>query len=368
MKILNIIPLLIALAIFQSCNPLEDDIDALGDNDKIVTDLIYTLESDDYDSVGKTFGNFSSEDSAKLFIPQILTNNYPQFGEGSSALITYDIFSPVRINDTTDSTLTEDDYAALGQDFGTLSSNGDIFEAAEYVHGEGEDNDVVTLTYEWFCFGCPDQGTLTSKVTRYDGSWYVAYTPTDEEYTLMGQNFPNFSSRSEGREKIGKFLTSKFIFDEVETIRTAVFTYTFVDGNDVRQFVDFMTVYQFNGTEWVPFEDVVSATLQLGNDGTAWIPDNTIKYSLVGADYDAIVTASETDNAAGSSNLAQFGNFNLNSWSDEQLEDYIGAQLANVFPVVEGQKYLVSYDFYNGSNGVGTILFIGEDGAYVVVK
>ena len=282
MKFLNILSLIIALAIIQGCNPLETEIDELAIPTTVAADLDYTLTGDDYDFVEKSFGNFGSEDEAKELIPSILKENWPQFGNGASALVHYDIFDPIRINDEIDSTLTDEDYVALEQDFGTLSSQGDIFDAVEYVHATPGENDVVTLTYEWFCFGCPDQGTQTSKLTYYDGRWYNAYVPTTEDYTFMGQSFPNFDSRSTGKNRIAKLLDTRYLFDDAGTIRTSVFVYTFVDDDDERQFVDFMAVFQYDGEVWQPYQDVIQQSLQLGHDGSTWVPDNTIKYSLTG--------------------------------------------------------------------------------------
>ncbi len=365
MKLLNIIPLLIAFALFQGCNQLDSELDTLDGPNVIVADIDYTLTDDDYDSVDKTFGNFNSEDEAKELIPGILTANYPQFGNGSSASVNYDIFSPIRINNSTDSTLTEMDYENLDQGFGTLSSDGDIIEAAEYVHGTPENNDVVSLTYEWFCFGCPIEGTNTSKVTYYEGRWYVAYSPTDDDYTFMGQSFPNFDSRSTGRERIGKLLDTRYLFDDPGTIRSSVFTYTFKDTADVRQFVDFMTVYEFDGSNWQPFNDVVTQALQLGHDGSTWVPDNTIKYTLSADDYTAIATAAEADNPDGASSMSSFGNFDVGLWPETDIITFVGGQIATLFPTVEGQKYLVSYDTWEPGAGVRDIYLIYEGGEYV---
>ena len=39
--------------------------------------------------------------------------------------------------------------------------------------------------------------------------------------------------------------------------------------------------------------------LNLGHDGTEWVPDNTIKYTLGTDDFAAIATASSGTNSAG---------------------------------------------------------------------
>lgn len=364
MKILNILSFILVVAILQSCNPLEDEINALNITDNVVADLDITLTDDDYDLVGFGFGSFDSDEDAKTFIPDILTENYPQLGGGSSALVNYALYNPIRINNEVEFTLTDEDYMALDQGFGTLSSEGDIFDAAEFKHPNPEANDVVTLTYEWFCFGCPEEGTRTSKLTYYEGRWYIAYVPTEEDYRFMGQSFNNFSSRTTARERIGKVLGLRHIFDDADAIRTSVFVYTFVDDNDVRQFVDFMAVFQFDGEAWQPFQDVVQRSLQLGHDGNTWVPDNTIKYSLTGADYVAIAASTATSNPGGSTSVNNFGNFDVGLWSEDQIIDAIGARLLEIFPKVEDQKYLVSYDTWEPGAGVRNIHLIYKGGTY----
>ena len=126
MKSLYILLIAMAVAILQACDPLMDEIDALDIPSTVAADLDITLTDDDYDFVDKSFGNFGSEDEAKQLIPDILIENYPQLGTGSSALVHYDLFDPIRINEELEFTLTDADYEALDQSFGTLSSEGDV--------------------------------------------------------------------------------------------------------------------------------------------------------------------------------------------------------------------------------------------------
>lgn len=333
----------------------------------VVADLDITLTEDDYALANQSFPNFGSEDDAKNLIPQILTEKYPQLGKGSSAKVTYDLYDPIRINNEYTDTLTSDDYTTLGFTYGNLSSISNIAAAIAYKFPDAGESDVVTLTYEWYCGGCPDQGTLTSKVANYDGRWYVSYVPTSEDYTFMGQNYPNFESRTTGKERIAKVLTLRYPFAEAGDIRTAVFTYTYT-SDGARFYEDFLAVFEFDGAEWQPFQDVVTTSLQLGNDGDQWVPDNTIKYTLSGADYAAIAAATSSSNPAGSSSVARYSNYDLNLWTKDQIIATIGARLLELFPAVEGQKYLVTYDTYTGSVGSASIHLIYQGGAYVEVQ
>ncbi len=367
MKITNILIFFLVLSVFQSCDQLETELNELDVPNTVVADLNITLVSDDYDLVDKTFGNFNSEDEAKDLIPTILTSNYPQLGNGSSAVVNYDIYSPTRINNEAEFELTTEDYDAIGETFGTLSSDSDIVKAVEYKYPNPEANDVVTLTYEWYCGGCDIEGTLTSKVAYYDNRWSISYVPTSDDYTFMGQSFPNFDSRSTARERIAKILGLKYSFDDAGDTRTSVFTYTYVNDDGDRQFEDFLAAFEFDGEAWQPFEDVVQRTLQLGHDGSTWVPDNTVKYFLSSADYAAIGEATAGSNPGGSSSISQYSNFDIGLWSDDEILDAIGTRLLDLFPKVEGQTYLVSYDTWEPGAGVRTIHLIYSGGAYVLV-
>lgn len=190
----------------------------------------------------------------------------------------------------------------------------------------------------------------------------------------MGQSYPNFESRSTGRARIAVLFDEKFPFGAEGEIRTAIFTYTYViedeNGDDERIYEDFLVAYQFDGSNWIPFDDVVSRTLQFGNDGEAWIPDNTIKYTLATADYTAIAANPDLGNTAAQSNLASYGNFNTGGgyWTTEEIYEAIGYVLLTNFPGSEvGQKYQVTYNTYPGGD-LQVHLILTEAGSYEVVS
>ena len=148
MKYFNIIFAVVAVFLIQACNPMDDILEDLEISDAVVADLDITLTEDDYGLVDLSFPNFGSEDEAKDLIPDILTEKYPQFGEGSSALVTYDIYSPVRISNEYADTVRTADYDSLGFTYGNLSSIGDIVRVIEYKFPDAGERDLVTLTYE----------------------------------------------------------------------------------------------------------------------------------------------------------------------------------------------------------------------------
>lgn len=369
-----------------SCDPLDetyDELDAAAveeGTDGESADFTLVLGEDEYEILetlednqdaqdAASFGNFNSEDVAKELVPVILTDLYPHLGRGSSALVTYDVYSPTRINNEVSFELTEQDYEDLGETFGNLSSESDILNAAEFKYPNAEHEDVITLDYLWW--NGSEVVSDQAKVVFYEGVYLNAYVPTDDDYTFMGQSFPNFSSRSTGRASIGVLFNDLYKFDDEGTVRTSVWTYTFTDdtdgdGEDERFFVDFLTAYIFDGTVWVPQEDAIPQTLSFGHDGTTWVPDNTIKYTVLSDDWTWIGESWAERNADGSASVLRFGNFDVGLWSDQQRFDAIGELLLHLYPdTAEGQKYLVTYATWEPGAGTRTLNVIFEGGVFV---
>ena len=126
---------------------------------------------------------------------------------------------------------------------------------------------------------------------------------------------------------------------------------------------------------WMPHESTIETSLQFGYNDSVWVPDNTIRYMFAASDYDYIeANYAETDGFESAvSSMANFGNFdrrpsNAAYWSDEMLLTVISDLLTNVIaPGAEDeQKYVVSYDIYDGSNGVEEMSLIKIGGSWIV--
>lgn len=79
--------------LFTACNPMEDinkEIDAQAN--PIVGDIEYTLTDDDYADLELSYGNFSSVDDAKSILLGFLSEKFPVWGKGSSALVGYKLY------------------------------------------------------------------------------------------------------------------------------------------------------------------------------------------------------------------------------------------------------------------------------------
>ncbi len=119
----------------------------------------------------------------------------------------------------------------------------------------------------------------------------------------------------------------------------------------------FVTYVIYDGTTWSNYDNIINETVKFGHNGTNWVPDNTIKYTLTGADYTLVGNG-------------RYGNFDVRAGKAEEDESVritkISTILLNNFPNdAEGQKYIVSYNIYNGANGIWQLAVIKTGGAYV---
>ena len=363
--------------IFTSCDPLEDinkELDVYNAIDSEIGSLEYTFTADDYtDFFEFKYPNFSSLDDAKALIPNYLTETYPMWGvtydseieieQASSALITFDWYNKIPTYEAEVRILTpEEQNAITGDTYGNFSRSYHIFNFLEAEFPAAAEGDFVALTYEYYS-GSPTD--LTDSFLFENGEWtrFAGFTPA--EYTAMGEDFPNFSSDDEADLKIAVTLAERFKFETKEAGDIAVASYELSkvtgkkpDGSDIRKTFTYTSNFIFDGSKWSKYDNVASETIQFAHDGNTWVPDNTIKYTLTGADY--VLVGND-----------RFPNFDVREGKDDASEDARFAKMvtilaANFTDVEEGQKFSVSYNVYSGSDAVWIMNIIFEGGVYVL--
>ena len=364
-------------ATIVGCNPLEDiynDIDAI--ETPIVGDVVYELTDEDYDELEKSFGNFDSEDEAKSLIPGLLADKYPVWGEGSSATVTFKIYSPKREERSLIVyEVSSQDYADLGHTFGNFDRESEIIEFLEWKYPNPEDRTLVSLTYEYY------DGSVNNGYLYINGSWEMMLGFTDDEYSEMGEGFPNFSNEDEAIAKIPIFLKDKLKYETYaagDIVGTMYKLYT-TDVDDIdgdgsttdSTTYSYVKYFIFDGADWSEYNDVISSTIQFGHDGTIWVPDNTIKYTLTGDDIALIESAFMDIYPGPADNVGFFGSFDRrpssgNFWSDDMLLEAFNVLLDARNPSAEeGQKYVLTYVIYNGSTTNETMSVIKTSGVWV---
>ena len=194
----------------------------------------------------------------------------------------------------------------------------------------------------------------TMRFTLTD-EWNAPITFTPEEYELLGgsSRFRNFSGDvAETERKIAIYLKQLYPFAGAEDF--VAVQYDFFSGSVSTRNTNFV----YDGTVWNPIPTVINTSLKFGHNGTTWVPDNTIKYTLTNADYALVGNGT-------------FNNFDLR---EGRAEDTVEKRLAKIniilknnFPNSEqGQKYAVTYAFFDGSRGELTLNVILEGSDYVL--
>lgn len=379
------------------------------------TIIEYTLTDADYDLVGNgRYNNFDvrpgradeDEEVRRAKIQTILLNNFPAVALETKYNVTYEVFNGSNIDlmillrreqneldasITTDYTLTADDFALVGN--GTFN-NFDIREGKDEETIEARRAKIETIllnkypdtplgnyynvTYAIYN-GAP--GTLKMLVeytggggylifsgTTYEiyefaveentarftltNDWAAPITFTKDEYSLMGQRYPNFSDKDEAIYKIGIYLRTLYQFAEPGDFIAV--QYDIFRGGVTVENVN----YVFDGSVWNAIPSVIEETIKFGHDGISWVPDNTIKYTLTAADYTLV----------GNGNYQNFDVREGKAEAEESVRlEKVNIILLNNFPEdAEGQKYIVQFNIYNGAAGEDSLAVVKTGEVYVL--
>lgn len=221
-------------------------------------------------------------------------------------------------------------------------------------------------------------GETASKGThfKYSGSAWEAvddvYYLSSADFDSMGEasgqpgRYNNFGSSIPPNDYLPKFLGLKYPYAQEATELFVIYDYfSSSSGAQVRG-----NLFTFTGGVWVAYESTISTTLQFGHDGTSWLPDNTIKYTLTrgaNSDYDWIASQLTTDEYSGLiGNLSNYDDFDYN-WTDAQITYSLVLFLDYLDPTAaEGQKYTLTYVVYDNGEGDYTKNFIKTNGEWVI--
>lgn len=364
-----------ALALtFTACDPMgdiNDEIDVIQDaQDKDAAYLsgleiapeAYELTDEDYElssdeGVAK-YKNFSAYALPKDHLPEILNQKFS--GEDAqSMMVTYNFYSKPVVDEDGAYEISDADYESMGQGYGNFSDEdvaealiAKLFDRVIYADEAGVEK---TAAYTLFAtrqdrfIKVNEDGT--SEEVGYDGD---AQEVTDEIYEATGNGkYKNFYTVDDALEDLAKYAVDSAVALPV--------TYSaLVYKNYLTEYI----VYLYNGTNWEAKQSVmpVSEPLNFALDAddiskSYWWADPAIKIALGSADY------------AINEYTSKYSNFDLRSGQTpgtdrDMLVSMIGEMLDANHNPVENQQYLVSYAYYDGSNGVGTIRVIKEGGTW----
>ena len=377
MKNLKIYSLILfGFVMLNACDPLGDEIEEIGISKKVAKDIDdYVLTKEDYDFANgicgcSGFENFSDEEDAKVNIPLILANNFPNLGDESFAKVYYDYYhgsSPDLRGTQNIAIVSDDEYEELGFSFGNFSNlESDIPTYATYKYPDAEDGDFADISHAYWT-GSSVVDTVSRGVYSVAYGWMYAYVLPDDEYgDFFGESGIDFSFEDEGVEKMPVYIkeTQKFASEGDRQL----WQFNYDDDGPVAAVV----IYIYDGTTWNTYGDVAQTTqelMSLSNDGSVWLPDNTIKYTLTGGDYTSIGEATASSNPSGSASVLQYSNFDLTLWTSEEIFDAVAAQMMIVYPNTPvDQKYSVSYATWEPGAGTGTVKMIWDGTEYQPVE
>lgn len=355
--------------IVVGCNPLEDINEELSTIEiPVVGDVVLTLSDEDYEDLDLSFGNFSSTDDAKDDLPAFLIDKYPALGEGSSALVTFKWYNRIDTYSAVIYELDYDEYEPItGDTYGNFSSGGDVYDYLDAKYPTPDEGDFVSLRYDYYS---GSTSTLTNGFAYEDGEWTKFTGFTEDQYSAMGEGFPNFSSEDEANTKIPIALIDVYKYSPLSAGDIALAMYElYIGGGDTESYT---AAYIFDGEAFSAYENVAEQTLQFGHDGTTWVPDNTIKYTLVPSDYELIVESLSGTYPDATGSMDNYGNFERRSgnsaeWTKTMIAEALGYVLDKLdSSAADGQKYVVTYDVYNGSNGTEDTAVIKTDGVWLL--
>jgi hypothetical protein len=355
MKKLFYLLMVLGLVTTTACDPMEDIHDVIdAEKEIIVGEVAFELSDDDYDDLDLSYGNFSSIDDAKTMIPSLLMDKYPVWGDGSLATVTFKWYNPMDTYSKNIYELSDAEHNAItGKTYGNFDRDYHIINYLEATFPDAAEGDFHSLRYRFYAGG---ESTLTDGFYFENGEWERITGFTEDQYKAMGESYPNFSSHDEAAAKIPVALLDKYKFNPKKAGDIVEAMYELYKGGGVTK--SYTSNFIFDGSAFSKYNNVANETIKFGHDGLKWVPDNTIKYTLTGADYELVGNG-------------YYQNFDVRSGKDEESVEArlakINTILLNNFPgMAEGQKFVVSYNVYSGAAEVWEMKVILSGGSYVL--
>lgn len=321
----------------------------------------YDMSNDDFDFVGaelaeeypgpasnaaqfhsfdirSTSDNYWSEDMILEAINVLLMERFPNATEGTKFNVSYRVYNGTGVSSTVQSVVLSD---------------------GEYVINEEQTISTVMAT-NVYAFG--------------DNMWHVPLSlPNGIYQDEFGQRFSNFGNEADAGFYIGRWLEPRFPYAQDGDFVSV--EYKMFVGSVVTRYASF--VYDGEEREWDFIPTVIPYTVQFGVENGEWVVDNTIVYQLASSDYvflsEYFADVEGFEDPAWS--IGNYQNFDRrqgtrNYWSTEMLiramNVLLNEKLAPGAP--EGQKYLLIFDIYDGTNTTEQLHLIKTGETWVPVN
>jgi hypothetical protein len=402
-------------AIFTGCDPVEDiNNDLAAQDEPVIGEVEYTLTADDYADLELSFGNFSSDEDARVEIPGLLADKYPHFGDGSSALVTYKLFvgTAEGVSDFTGADVyafANSDYATVGSDaFGFYPNVDatelipDVLDAQIMTPSEGQ---IVLADYDQY-FETPEIGLASLYSTTfpadYDSFELISVSGPDElgwtvgSANVQGSGFDGGANALEewlispqidltGESDLLFQITQEIDFLGDDTLIDIMISTDYTTGGDVMAatwtpFAFDKTIYgSLTVSEDFDFSAYDGQTIHIGlkysstdSDSPRWrVQSMAIKtvgvsgetnskgeyFVYEGGSWDAaddVYYLSTSDYDSMGEEFGQPGRFD-NFSSGTPADNYLPTFLGLTYPFAqEEDQIIVTYKYFSSNSGLGT--------------
>lgn len=187
------------------------------------------------------------------------------------------------------------------------------------------------------------------------------YALTNADFASM--NLTSFGSSTAADDYLPTFLGLKYPYaQEGDTMNIGYNYVSSSSGSGARG-----NLYTFMDGRWTAYQSTVPATLQFGFENGAWIPDNTIRYTLTNPDYVYIGNTLASDPAYSNKVATLINYFDYDyTWSEAEIIYSLGVFLDNYAPgAADGQKYLITYLKYDSGIQTLTARLIKSNGEWI---
>jgi hypothetical protein len=350
---------------------INKDLDSIA-NEKYIRDtfvyarktapVAYTLVDADYKLSSNAdivkYKNFSATLLPKDYLPEILNKKFTA-ADAFEMKVTYNYYSNPVVDSTGSYVITEADYLDMGQTYLNFSDKaaasdliGKLLNRKVYASVTGVEKTVkytyYTKSIDRFIRVNADSSTLVLNSSSN------AYKLDSNDYAALGHGkYDNFDDIAQAQELV---VDLAGIRSHTLPLDYSCLVY--------KNYLDTYLVYLFNGTNWVVKQSLmaVSEPLNYSLDKkditkSTWWADPAIKIKLGTADYNLYTETSK------------YQNFDLRGsiipgTDRAKLVEMIGAMLDANHNPVDAQQYLVTYSYYDGSNGITTIRIIRTSGVW----
>lgn len=331
-----------------SCEPMEDiheEVDADIAARPVEGIAEYTLTEDDYDALDVSFNSFNSLDDAANLIPNLLAEQFPIWGEGSLARVTFDLYAPIEVESYM---VTAADYEALGLEVDYFSDLSEARDFLSFQFPQAPLNEYIELTYKTIA--------VDEEFTFSDEDFELVEEELIEVYPEPADN-AGYHGSFDRRESRATYWSNEMILEAINVVlgkrlpgiegQTYEVKYAIYDGNPGTESMK----VRFNGNSYEQF----------GGE----------RYQLTDADYELIGAEFAEEYPAPAASAAQYNNFDTGFdddavWSEDMILEALNWLLMEKFPdAEEGDVFNVTYESWDGARTYPTVSLVLENGEFV---